>query len=148
MAKSELSMMDKEFVSRSAQEMEKDHITAKNRLGELAGKMGVDLPTTVDSENRKLMDEISDYDGGDFDRYFISTVISEHEKNIKLFRSESEHGRDDELKSYVGCPPPGGHPIPLSPHHSGADSRIESILSRHRSTSATLQAWAIQPRGV
>jgi putative membrane protein len=127
MAKTDLSKMDQEFVSKAAQdnvaeiEMAKlaqkkaksskfrqfadimldDHAKAKDKLTKMASSMGWSVPKELSGEHRKLLDEMSKYDGDEFERQFISVVSQEHQKDINLYHSESEHGGNEDLKRFA-----------------------------------------------
>lgn len=148
MPKSELSKLDHEFVTKAAQdgiieiEMAKlaqkkaksselrdfadtmldDHAHVKETLMQMADKMGLKLSTELSEEHRKMLDKFQHYEGDEFENAFVSTVIEEHEKDVNLYHSESEHGGNEELKRFA------------------AD--IAPILERHLSMAKSLQGHA------
>ncbi len=127
MAKSDLSKLDQEFARKAAQdglveiEMAKlaqqkaksdklrgfadmmldDHAHAKESLTEVAEKIAFKLPSELSREHRDMLDKFAAYEGADFEQQFVSTVIEEHEKDVNLYHSESEHGHNEELKRFA-----------------------------------------------
>ncbi len=124
---SELSKLDRAFVEKAAQDgvaeiemaklarkkatstelrhfadmMLKEHGETKDKLAKMAEQLGLRLSTEPSGEHRKMLDDFANYDGEEFDKQFISTTLEEHEKDIGLYQSESEHGHNEELKRYA-----------------------------------------------
>ena len=48
-----------------------------------------------------MIDKLSSADGRDFDRKFERDSVSAHEKAIRLFKREADHGRDADLRAFA-----------------------------------------------
>jgi len=87
-------------VKQFAQHMIDDHTQANQQLMTIASEKNVKLDqddATKDRTYRKL----SKATGNDFDREFVSQMVDEHEKDVKLFEKESQHAKDPEVRQFA-----------------------------------------------
>ena len=81
--------------------MVKDHGTANTELMTIAQQKNITLPSTVDAEHKKTMDDLSKKTGSDFDKAYVDAMVSGHKSTLKLMEDESRDGKDAELKTFA-----------------------------------------------
>ena len=59
------------------------------------------LPTTMDSEHQKMLNDLQAKDGKDFDRTYDQIQLKAHQDAVALFKSYSKNGDNPELKSWA-----------------------------------------------
>jgi putative membrane protein len=84
-----------------AHQVIRDHAAASVELIALAGKKQIPVPRTVDAKQRDVIARLSRLTGGEFERAFTTQMVKDHKAAVDLFRSESEHGTDPDLKAYA-----------------------------------------------
>ena len=87
----------KQFGSRMVQ----DHTNANQQLMPILTADGVTVPQQLDAAHRKTYDRLSKMRGAEFDRAYMRDMVQDHEKDVKKFRQEAEHGNDPALKSFA-----------------------------------------------
>lgn len=81
--------------------MVKDHGMANTELMAIAKQKNITLPSTVDDEHKKKMDDLSKKTGADFDKAYVSAMVDGHKSTLKLMEDESRDGKDADLKSFA-----------------------------------------------
>ncbi|WP_316799559.1 DUF4142 domain-containing protein [Pedobacter frigidisoli] len=81
--------------------MVKDHGTANTELMAIAAQKNITLPSTVDDEHKKTMEDLGKKTGADFDKAYVDAMISGHKSTLKLMEDESKDGKDAELKTFA-----------------------------------------------
>lgn len=84
-----------------AERMVKDHTAAARELKAIVSRRGVALPTAVDAAHKKLLDQLAKMDNKAFDAAYMDQMIADHERAVALFRHQSEHGKDEDLRAYA-----------------------------------------------
>jgi putative membrane protein len=86
-----------------AEKMVKDHQETSKELKALvdSGKVKVTLPTALDAEHMKKLDELKAKSGKDFDRAYDQMQLQAHEEAVALFEQYSRNGDNPELKSWA-----------------------------------------------
>ena len=86
-----------------AQKMVQDHQKTSSELKAVVeGSMvKLTLPTTMDSEHQKMLNDLQAKDGKDFDRTYDQIQLKAHQDAVALFESYSKHGDNPELKSWA-----------------------------------------------
>lgn len=87
-----------------AQEMIDDHTKANELLKELCGAKGLVYPTseTLSPAAQKKYDELAKLQQGPkFDKVYLSGLIDDHKKAIKLFEREFKYGDDAEFRTFA-----------------------------------------------
>jgi putative membrane protein len=79
----------------------RDHTSDYNTLAELASKTGETIPKSIDARNDREIDAIDRYKGKRFDHAFLLHESEEHEKLVRAFREEAEHGTNPDIKGYA-----------------------------------------------
>lgn len=76
----------------------------------------------------KKYDELAKKSGVDFDKAYLSAIIDDHKKTIKLFEKESKRGDDAELKSWAT------NTLPTLRHHLEMAQTIEKDVKGRRTS--------------
>jgi putative membrane protein len=66
-----------------------------------AEKVKVDLPPALDSSHQKLIDELNQASGADFDKTYAKQQVDAHQEAVKLFKRYSEKGENKALKDFA-----------------------------------------------
>jgi putative membrane protein len=81
--------------------MEQEHNAANEQLLTiLAGKVFA-VPQQFDEKRRRTLGRLSKMRGAEFDRAFVQEMVEDHDKAVKKFRQEAEHGKDADLKAFA-----------------------------------------------
>jgi len=88
-------------VKNFAQKMINDHTQANLRISGLAQKSGLTLQTTLSPNRQSIADELSTLSGSDFDKAYMDVNVIVHKKDVRLFRRQSEEGKNADVKSFA-----------------------------------------------
>lgn len=88
-------------VKKFATMMVKDHGMANTELMAIAKQKNITLPSTVDDEHKKKMEDLSKKTGTDFDKAYVSAMVDGHKSTLKLMEDESKDGKDADLKAFA-----------------------------------------------
>jgi putative membrane protein len=78
-----------------------DHTDDYHQLTELSSKTGDAIPKAIDKPNDREIAALDRYKGKTFDHQFLERQASDHEKLIKAFKEEAEHGTNADIKAYA-----------------------------------------------
>ena len=78
-----------------------DHSKANDELKALAKAKNVTLPDSLNADSKKMWDDLNTKTGKDFDKAYVSTMVSEHKKTVSMFENGSKDLKDAELKAFV-----------------------------------------------
>jgi putative membrane protein len=86
-----------------AEKMVKDHQqTSKDLKGLVeSGKVKATLPTALDAEHQKKLEELKSKSGKEFDRAYDQMQLQAHEEAVALFEQYSQSGDNPDLKSWA-----------------------------------------------
>jgi putative membrane protein len=87
----------KDFGKKLAQ----DHTSDYNQVFQLAAKTGESVPKAIDKRDDHEIAALDKRKGTAFDRAFLTEESAAHEKLIKEFRQEAEHGSNPDIKAYA-----------------------------------------------
>jgi predicted outer membrane protein len=82
-----------------AQHMVKDHTEASQKLKAAAGPMT--MPTTLDPEHAKMLQQLQQASGNDFTRNFVQMQLEGHQKAVTLFDGYAQSGDNPQLKQFA-----------------------------------------------
>jgi putative membrane protein len=88
-------------VKEFANMMVQDHGKANEELIAIAKTKNITLPTIVDDEHKKKMEDLQKLSGADFDKQYAIAMVDGHESTLKLMQGESKEGKDAELKAFA-----------------------------------------------
>ncbi len=84
-----------------AAKMITDHTKANDKLMALAKQKNITLPAAVSNDEQKKMDDMGKKSGKDFDKAYVSEMVDDHDKDVKLFDKQAKDGKDADLKSFA-----------------------------------------------
>jgi putative membrane protein len=90
-----------EKVKEFGKRMEQDHSKANNELKKIAADKGVQLPTALDSKHKSKVDKLAKLSGADFDKRYMSDMVSDHKSDAKEFQKEADKGKDADVKQFA-----------------------------------------------
>lgn len=90
-------------LKRFAQRMVTDHTKTTNELKSLvsSGKVKVTLPSQMDDEHTKKLQQLRSASGKDFDNTYRSQQVEAHREAVKLFEAYSKNGDNADLKNWA-----------------------------------------------
>jgi len=88
-------------VKQFAQRMVDDHSKANDKLKQVASSKNVTLPTDLPSDAKREEDKLNKLSGAQFDREYMNHMLSDHKKDVSLFRSQAKSGKDSEVKQFA-----------------------------------------------
>jgi len=86
-------------IKRYAEQITTDHRQSTAALSTLATRKGVSLPTSLDADQQKLLDELRTAD--DFDDRYLDAMEDGHEKAVSLFDDTAKDSKDAEVRAYA-----------------------------------------------
>jgi putative membrane protein len=86
-----------------AQRMVKDHQKTAAELKKLveSGKVQATLPTALDSDHTKMLDELKMKTGKEFDQSYDQIQVKAHQDAVALFEAYAKAGDNAELKKWA-----------------------------------------------
>lgn len=88
-------------VRQFGQRMVADHSKANDRLQQIASSKGVAVPNEMDAASKREYDKLQKLSGPQFDREYMKSMVSDHQKDVKDFQKEQNAARDSDLKAFV-----------------------------------------------
>ena len=82
-----------------AQSMIKDHTAASDKLKAAAQNQTV--PTTLDQEHTRMLQQLQQASGNDFNRSYVQMQFDGHQKAVALFEAYGQNGDDPQLKQFA-----------------------------------------------
>lgn len=83
------------------QTLDKDHTNAYERLTELAGKTGENIPKGIDIRRNPAIEQLQHMKGKTFDHAFLRDAIQSDRREIAEFKNEAQHGENAQVKSWA-----------------------------------------------
>jgi putative membrane protein len=81
--------------------MVKDHSKANQELKTIASGKNIMLPEAMENSDNKVVNDLQNEKGADFDRKYIKEMVDDHEKDVDEFKKQAENGTDPELKAFA-----------------------------------------------
>jgi putative membrane protein len=91
--------------------MIEDHTKTNKELSAFAHGKEIILAGTLNKKLQKKYAQLEKKTGADFDKTYISYMISDHKEDIAAFEKEVEIGKDPEIKNWAA------NKIPVLKHH-------------------------------
>jgi putative membrane protein len=80
-----------------------DHTKTSTQLKAiLASKSGLTAPKAIDAEHRALLSHLRAANGTAYDRLYAQQQLQAHQQAVMLFTSESQNGKESDLKNFAG----------------------------------------------
>ncbi len=87
-------------IKKFGQMMVTDHTAAGNDLKALAAKKKFTLPADIGS-HKSTYDKLNGLSGADFDKAYVSEMVSDHEADLKEFQKQADNAADPEVKAFA-----------------------------------------------
>ena len=87
----------KEFGER----MISDHSKGNEELKSIAQKNNIPLPDSMLSKNRELYNDLSQYNGSEFDKHYMDKMVEDHKSDIKEFEDASKNADNQEIRDWA-----------------------------------------------
>lgn len=100
-----------------AKMMVTDHSKANEELAKLAATKGVELSAIIDPTDAATFQKLEAHSGTDFDKEFISHMVSSHKKCVGNFETASKEAKDTDVKAFAAKMLPT-----LRAHHEKAEA--------------------------
>ncbi|MFI5453711.1 DUF4142 domain-containing protein [Pedobacter sp. UC225_61] len=84
-----------------AEMMVNDHGKANEELKTIATSKNIALPTSLDEEHTKKMNDLNKLTGRDFDKEYVNAMVDGHKKTLDLMEKEAKDGKDAELRAFA-----------------------------------------------
>jgi putative membrane protein len=88
-------------VKNFGQKLVQDDTTAYSELRQLASKNGETVPKGINIRKDPAAERLVSLKGNGFDRQFARDEVLREQRAIALYKHESEHGHDADLKAYA-----------------------------------------------
>jgi putative membrane protein len=79
-----------------------DHGKANHELAQLAASKQVQLSDKASRHEQREKDRLSKLSGAAFDREYVKMMVADHEKDVAVFKRESQQAKDPDLKTWAG----------------------------------------------
>lgn len=103
--------------------MAQDHTILENKLKTLATTKDVVLPSQLDAQHQKMVDELATYNGEAFDRQYITDQVKGHQKAIALFQDAAAENTDRSVRDFAV------NTIPELQHHLQMAEKDSEIVN-------------------
>jgi putative membrane protein len=84
--------------------MVRDHSKVNDELKSIAQKKNFDIPTTMDDKHLKMVNDLQQKRGSDFDKDYMKEMVNDHENDVDKFKKFAENNNDKidpDLKSFA-----------------------------------------------
>lgn len=81
--------------------MVRDHGNANALLTAIATGKGETLPQQLDAKHAQLREKLAGLRGSEFDRAYMSTMVKDHDEDVRAFAKEAQQGHDEEIKRFA-----------------------------------------------
>jgi putative membrane protein len=78
-----------------------DHSKANDELKDIAKNNDILLPDNIIPEQQKTLDELSRYNGHEFDEHYMRTMVQDHKADIKAFEDASRDAKNEHVRRWV-----------------------------------------------
>lgn len=114
-------------IKQYANKLIQDHATYNQQLTELARQKQVNLPTSLDAQNKAKLARLQQLQGEAFEREYIKETAQANIDDVKELQRQASTTRDPQIKAFVA------QFLPVQQEHS----RLASGLKSGRSTAST-----------
>jgi putative membrane protein len=90
-----------EGVKEFGQRMVEDHGDANDKLMQIAGQKGIELPEDLSDDAQAAYDELQQLSGAEFDEAYMDEMVSDHEDDVAAFEDYVENAQDPDLRSFA-----------------------------------------------
>ena len=88
-----------------------DHAKANEQLKSLATQKPIEIPKTLNYEDKKVLARLEGLSGAEFDHAYAAQMVEDHQKDIAAFEKEIAQGSDVSVKAFAE------KTLPVLKHH-------------------------------
>jgi putative membrane protein len=88
-------------VKQFGQKMVSDHSKINDQLKQMASRKDVNLPSGLEGSEKREYDKLQKLSGAKFDKEYMKTMVSDHQKDLKAFQKEAKSAKDADVKSFA-----------------------------------------------
>lgn len=114
-------------IKQYANKLIQDHATYNQQLMELARQKQVNLPTSLDAQNKTKLARLQQLKGEAFEREYIKETAQANNDDVKDLQRQASTTKDPQIKAFIA------QFLPVQQEHS----RLASGLKSGRSTAST-----------
>ena len=81
--------------------MAKDHASASDKLKQVAGANGIELPARMDAASERLLAKLKKMQGAQFDVAYMDHMVADHKKDVKEFEHAAKSDRQNEIQQFA-----------------------------------------------
>lgn len=81
--------------------MMNDHQKANDNLKQIVQRKGALVPTSLSHHETSRLDRLQKLSGAEFDKAYISDMVTDHKKDVKEYEKASKNLSDPELKAFA-----------------------------------------------
>jgi len=83
------------------EQMVADHEKANDELKNIAAKNQISLPDGVSSAQQATIEKLSKLSGAEFDKQYMSDMVSDHQAVAKAFEEQAQQGTNADVKAFA-----------------------------------------------
>ena len=102
--------------------MAEDHTNLNKELKVIAANKNLILPVLMSDKDQKMVDNMRNKSGSDFDKSYVKMMINDHEQDIAGFKKEASSGKDADISSFASRALPT-----LQKHQDAAKATLKVI---------------------
>ncbi|MDB6109522.1 MAG: putative outer membrane protein, partial [Pedosphaera sp.] len=95
-------------------------------LMQLVSQKGATLPTDTTGENKGMVDHLKNLSGADFDKAYMSHMVTDHKKDVKEFQREATKAQDPDLKAFAN------QTLPVLQEHLRLAQTVQATVTGER----------------
>ena len=113
-------------VKKFAQMMVDEHSKANDELKAVAQQKNITLPPTLGEKCQKKYNDLAEEKGHDFDKEYMSFMVSDHKDVIDAFEKQADNGNDADLKTWANAK------LPTLRHHLEMAQAAEEVVKNNK----------------
>jgi len=104
--------------------MVKDHSKDKEMLTKLASAKNITIPARTGEDFQQNINKITSKKGIEFDKAYMSFMVSDHKDDISEFEKEAKEGNDADVKAFAA------KGLPILKHHLSMAKSLNDQLNK------------------
>jgi putative membrane protein len=108
------------------QQMMTDHSKSNIALTALAARQNATVSVTLNEKAQSTYDALAEKQGADFDKAYTKCMVSDHKKDIRMFKKEAKKGDDIDLKGFASAT------VKVLQHHKQMAKDARKALKKHQ----------------
>jgi putative membrane protein len=106
--------------------MVQDHQKADQQLMQLVSQKGATLPTDTTGEHKGMVGHLKNLSGADFDKAYMSHMVTDHKKDVKEFQNEAKKAQDPDVRAFAS------QTLPVLEEHLHLAQTVQSTVTGER----------------